>query len=148
MLIQRWARSFVGGACDRSFFSPQAEHFARRHRVISVDLRGHGESEKPPGSYPIAAYADDIAYIIEQRAMGKAVAVGHAWVAWSCDSYQRHAGGGGERYHWTVTVVGEPAPVAAGRTGEPAEARSHAEKALHAYAEHGGLASYRRGAIG
>ena len=55
---------------------------------------------------------------------------------------------GGERYHWTVTVVGEPAPVAAGRTGEPAEARSHAEKALHAYAEYGGLASYRRGAIG
>ena len=55
---------------------------------------------------------------------------------------------GGERYHWTVTVVGEPAPVAAGRTGEPAEARSHAEKALHAYAEYGGLASYRSGAIG
>jgi pimeloyl-ACP methyl ester carboxylesterase len=54
-----------GWRCDRSFFAPQAEHFARRHRVISVDLRGHGESEKPPGPYPIAAYADDIAYIIK-----------------------------------------------------------------------------------
>jgi pimeloyl-ACP methyl ester carboxylesterase len=67
-----------GWACDRSFFAPQAEHFARRHRVVSVDLRGHGESDKPPGPYPIAAYADDIAYIIEQLGLGQTVAVGHS----------------------------------------------------------------------
>jgi pimeloyl-ACP methyl ester carboxylesterase len=28
-----------GTACDRSFLAPQAEHFARQHRVVSVDLR-------------------------------------------------------------------------------------------------------------
>jgi pimeloyl-ACP methyl ester carboxylesterase len=67
-----------GWTCDRSFFSPQAVHFARRHRVVSVDLRGHGESDKPKGTYPVAAYADDIAYIIEQLGLGKAVAVGHS----------------------------------------------------------------------
>ena len=67
-----------GWTCDRSFFAPQAEHFARRHRVVSVDLRGHGESDKPQGQYPIAAYADDIAYVIEQLGLGKVVAVGHS----------------------------------------------------------------------
>jgi pimeloyl-ACP methyl ester carboxylesterase len=67
-----------GWTCDRSFFAPQAEHFARRHRVVSVDLRGHGESDKPRGPYPVAAYADDIAYIIEQLGLGKSVAVGHS----------------------------------------------------------------------
>jgi pimeloyl-ACP methyl ester carboxylesterase len=67
-----------GTACDRSFFAPQAEHFARQHRVVSVDLRGHGESDKPSGPYPIAAYADDLAYIIEQQGLGKVVAVGHS----------------------------------------------------------------------
>ena len=67
-----------GWTCDRSFFAPQAEHFARLHRVISVDLRGHGESDKPHGQYPIATYADDIAYVIEQLGLGKAVAVGHS----------------------------------------------------------------------
>jgi hypothetical protein len=36
-------------------------------------------------------------------------------------------GPGAERYHWTVTVVGEPDP---GRTGELAEAHSQAEAAL------------------
>jgi hypothetical protein len=37
---------------------------------------------------------------------------------WSCRA---------NRYHWTVTVFGEPDPVAAGRTGKLAEARSRAE---------------------
>jgi pimeloyl-ACP methyl ester carboxylesterase len=67
-----------GWACDRSFFAPQREHFAPRHRVVSVDLRGHGESDKPSGPYPIAAYADDVAYIIVQQGLGKTVAVGHS----------------------------------------------------------------------
>jgi hypothetical protein len=39
---------------------------------------------------------------------------------------------GPARYHWTVTVFGETDPVAAGYTGELAEARSHAEGALYA----------------
>jgi pimeloyl-ACP methyl ester carboxylesterase len=58
--------------------APQAEHFARQHRVVSVDLRGHGESDKPSGPYPIAAYADDLAYLIEQLGLGKVAAVGHS----------------------------------------------------------------------
>jgi hypothetical protein len=35
---------------------------------------------------------------------------------------------GAERCHWTVTVVGKPGPVAAGRAGDAAEARSQAEE--------------------
>jgi hypothetical protein len=41
------------------------------------------------------------------------------------------------RYHWTVTLFGETDPVAAGRTGKLAEARSRAEGALLAYLEGG-----------
>jgi pimeloyl-ACP methyl ester carboxylesterase len=67
-----------GWTCNRSFFAPQAKHFAKQHRVVSVDLRGHGESDKPLGAYPIAAYADDIAYLIDQLGLSKVVAVGHS----------------------------------------------------------------------
>jgi pimeloyl-ACP methyl ester carboxylesterase len=67
-----------GWTCDRSFFAPQATYFAQRHRVVSLDLRGHGESDKPQGAYPSAAYADDIAYAIDQLGLGKVVAVGHS----------------------------------------------------------------------
>jgi pimeloyl-ACP methyl ester carboxylesterase len=67
-----------GWACNRSFFAPQAEYFSQRHRVVSVDLRGHGESDKPEGEYPIAAYADDIAYLIEKLGLDKVIAIGHS----------------------------------------------------------------------
>jgi pimeloyl-ACP methyl ester carboxylesterase len=67
-----------GWTCDRSFFAPQAKHFARRHRVVSLDLRGHGQSDKPQGPYPISAYVDDIAFLISTLRLGKVVAVGHS----------------------------------------------------------------------
>lgn len=67
-----------GWTCNRSFFAPQVEHFSQHHRVVSIDLRGHGESDKPQGAYPIAAYAYDIAYMIGQLGLGKTVAVGHS----------------------------------------------------------------------
>jgi 3-oxoadipate enol-lactonase len=41
-------------------------------------MRGHGESDKPSGPYPIAAYAGDLAYIIEQLGISKTVAIGHS----------------------------------------------------------------------
>ena len=41
-----------GWTCDRSFFAPQAEFFSKRHRVVSVDLRGHGESRQAAGGLP------------------------------------------------------------------------------------------------
>lgn len=40
-----------GWLCNRSFFAPQFEYFSSRHRVVSVDLRGHGDSDKPRQAY-------------------------------------------------------------------------------------------------
>ena len=67
-----------GWTCDRSFFAPQADHFAKKHRVVSVDLRGHGASDKPQGTYPISAYADDVAHLIDTLQLGRVIAVGHS----------------------------------------------------------------------
>jgi pimeloyl-ACP methyl ester carboxylesterase len=41
-----------GWAGNHTFFAPQAAHFARRRRVVSVDLRGHGGSDKPQLEVP------------------------------------------------------------------------------------------------
>jgi pimeloyl-ACP methyl ester carboxylesterase len=43
-----------GWTCDHSFFAPKFEHFSRTHRVVNVDLRGHGESDKPLQDYTVA----------------------------------------------------------------------------------------------
>ena len=35
-------------------WEPQVAYFAPRYHVVAVDLRGHGQSDKPPGPYSIA----------------------------------------------------------------------------------------------
>lgn len=38
---------------------------ARHYRVIALDVRGHGRSDKPRGAYRIADFANDVAALIE-----------------------------------------------------------------------------------
>lgn len=39
-----------GWCCDRSYFAPQITHFSASHAVATMDLRGHGDSDRPaPG---------------------------------------------------------------------------------------------------
>ena len=45
---------FMHGWCgDRTFFAPQFDYFSAMHRVVSVDLPGHGASAVPPPSTPL-----------------------------------------------------------------------------------------------
>ena len=67
-----------GWGCDHSVFAPQAEFFSRSHRVVSVDLRGHGRSDAPHQDYTMAVFADDIAWLCTELALNKPVVVGHS----------------------------------------------------------------------
>ncbi|MGI8552787.1 MAG: alpha/beta fold hydrolase [Dehalococcoidia bacterium] len=67
-----------GWTCDHTYFAPQAEHFSRAHRVISVDLRGHGASDTPQQDYTMAQFADDIAWLCQQLGVAKPVVIGHS----------------------------------------------------------------------
>ncbi|RIK35399.1 MAG: alpha/beta hydrolase [Chloroflexi bacterium] len=67
-----------GWTCDHTYFAPQAEHFSRSHRVVSVDLRGHGASDKPEQEYTMAAFADDLRWMCEQLGVERPVVVGHS----------------------------------------------------------------------
>lgn len=67
-----------GWTCSRSYFKPQHDYFKANHRVVSVDLRGHGESDKPQGDYPISQYADDVAWLIGELGLDRPIAVGHS----------------------------------------------------------------------
>lgn len=63
---------------DHTFMAPQLEHFRRRHRVVNVDLRGFGQSDKPEQSYTTAGHADDVAFLCERLELAKPVVVGHS----------------------------------------------------------------------
>jgi len=68
-----------GWCCDHSFFAPQFEHFARQgHRVIAVDLRGHGQSDKPHADYTMQLFADDLAFLCAELSLQEPVVIGHS----------------------------------------------------------------------
>jgi pimeloyl-ACP methyl ester carboxylesterase len=71
---------FIHGWCGRlEHWEPQARAFARTHRVVRVDLRGHGRSEAPPDSrYSRREFAEDVAALMRRLRLRNAVVVGHS----------------------------------------------------------------------
>jgi pimeloyl-ACP methyl ester carboxylesterase len=67
-----------GWTCDHTYFAPQRDHLAKRHRVVSVDLRGHGESDKPKTKYSIDGFADDVAWLSRELGLEKPIVIGHS----------------------------------------------------------------------
>ena len=67
-----------GWCCDQSTWRDQIKAFAPKHRIIAVDLRGHGESDKPDQDYDIAGFADDMAWLIKEIGLDSPVLIGHS----------------------------------------------------------------------
>ncbi len=68
-----------GWCCDHTYFAPQFEYFAKKgRRVVALDLRGHGLSDKPRERYTMQGFADDVAFICDHLGLGKVVVIGHS----------------------------------------------------------------------
>jgi pimeloyl-ACP methyl ester carboxylesterase len=57
-----------GWTCNRTFWDRQVQALRERHTVLTVDLRGHGESSPPRAGYGIGTLAGDVEHLI--RALG------------------------------------------------------------------------------
>jgi pimeloyl-ACP methyl ester carboxylesterase len=55
-----------------------AKALAPRYRIIAMDLRGRGLSEKPPTGYSIAHHCQDIRVLLENLGVERAVIMGHS----------------------------------------------------------------------
>jgi len=71
VLIHCW-----GG--NHTMMGRQHDYLRRRHRVVSLDMRGHGQSDKPRQAYTVAGFADDVRFILGELAISKPVLVGHS----------------------------------------------------------------------
>jgi pimeloyl-ACP methyl ester carboxylesterase len=65
----------LGG--DHTHLSAQFDHFRRGHRVVAIDLRGHGQSDAPQQGYTVAGLAGDVAWMCYELGLYRPVLVGH-----------------------------------------------------------------------
>lgn len=61
---------------SRAMWEPQVRALSGRFRVITVDLRGHGESEAQLWNFPLSQYADDVHDLLDHLQIPQAVLVG------------------------------------------------------------------------
>jgi pimeloyl-ACP methyl ester carboxylesterase len=66
-----------GWTCFHGHLAPQAAHFSPGRRVVSVDLRGHGQSDVTP-PFTIEQFADDVAWLIGALGLDRPLAIGHS----------------------------------------------------------------------
>jgi pimeloyl-ACP methyl ester carboxylesterase len=65
-------------ACSRAFWREQADAFAARYRVVTVDLGGHGESGRDRTRWSITGLADDVIATVDALALDRVILVGHS----------------------------------------------------------------------
>lgn len=69
-----------GLASNLRLWDGVAERLAGRgHHVVSVDLRGHGRSDKPDEGYDLTTVTDDVARLVKELGLARPVLVGQSW---------------------------------------------------------------------
>jgi pimeloyl-ACP methyl ester carboxylesterase len=67
-----------GWAGNRSYWSPSIGRLRDRHRVVTVDLGGHGESGLGRGDWNLPSFGEDVVAVVEEVASAPVVLVGHS----------------------------------------------------------------------
>lgn len=64
--------------CDGSMFSPLVAALEHSHRVINIDMRGHGRSEASETPFTIYDLVDDVLAVLDAEGVDSAVWMGHS----------------------------------------------------------------------
>jgi pimeloyl-ACP methyl ester carboxylesterase len=67
-----------GYTCDGSDWSWQIPALMPKHRVVTVDLRGHGHSSAPDEGYTTPDFAGDMAALVAELELEPVIAMGHS----------------------------------------------------------------------
>ncbi len=64
--------------CNHSFWKQQIDYFANKHRVVWLDLAGHGASSSNRKEYTMSAFGQDVAAVVNAVGADKIILVGHS----------------------------------------------------------------------
>jgi non-heme chloroperoxidase len=65
-----------GGSASSAFWTKQVSALRESFRVVAIDNRAHGRSEKTPDGHTIAQYARDLRHVMDELDIPRAVLVG------------------------------------------------------------------------
>src|SRR5437879_2128188 len=67
-----------GLTSNHTVWYPIADALGRSHRLIAYDLRGRGDSDKPPTGYSLAHHAADLLGLLDRFGLDRAILMGHS----------------------------------------------------------------------
>jgi pimeloyl-ACP methyl ester carboxylesterase len=67
-----------GWCCDARYWRKQVPEFSRTHRVVTLDLAGHGHSGMGRTNYTMRAFGEDVRVVAESAGCGRVVLIGHS----------------------------------------------------------------------
>ncbi|HRX52426.1 MAG TPA: alpha/beta hydrolase [Candidatus Krumholzibacteria bacterium] len=67
-----------GWSCDRGYWKEQVDAFAADHRVVLLDLAGHGASGVDRAAWTMDAYGADVAAVCDLLDLEKVILIGHS----------------------------------------------------------------------
>ena len=65
-----------GWMMSHEVWREQVPVFSQDHKVVSIGLRGFGQSDKPDGEYTLELFADDIDFMVGELGLNKPVFIG------------------------------------------------------------------------
>jgi pimeloyl-ACP methyl ester carboxylesterase len=67
-----------GWSCSKEYWKQQVAHFTKKHKVVTIDLAGHGQSSKSRKDYTVEAFGKDVAAVAEKLNLNRIILVGHS----------------------------------------------------------------------
>ena len=67
-----------GWSCDARYWRAQLSHFSKYHRVIVLDLAGHGHSGSTRSKYTMKAFGEDVQAVTEATTSRSVILIGHS----------------------------------------------------------------------
>jgi len=67
-----------GWSCDGRYWREQVPYFSRNHRVVVIDLAGHGHSGLGRSKYTMQRYGEDVRAVVETVGSRRNILIGHS----------------------------------------------------------------------
>ncbi len=67
-----------GWSCDARYWRAQLSHFSKKHRVVVLDLAGHGHSGSTRSQYSMKAFGEDVLAVTEETGSLSVILIGHS----------------------------------------------------------------------